>query len=175
MLGGGKFANGAVSATFVVMFNHWVHVGFNDKQLKMMFSVYRKSVDYYATPKAFYESIGGPLGIWAAETPEEFKNTCAARLSKALNYSDFEIPKGTPETYLGGDGKYYFIQAKAMKIYLSNKVWGNSVQAESIYHVKNAVIFQTGFSRGVTGHLDVVYRGNTASYHSYNTSTYYWH
>ncbi len=63
------------------------------------------------------------MGEWAANSPELFGNTCAARLSKALNYSNFEIPAGTSGAYLGGDGKYYFINAQKMADYLSkNKV-----------------------------------------------------
>jgi hypothetical protein len=140
-----------------------------------MYNVYKKSVEDYSTPDELYKSIGGPLGDWAAKSPEEFQNTCAARLSKALNYGGFEIPEGTPGAYLGGDGKYYFINAKEMSTYLSNtKVWGMPNSVRNYSHVRNAVVFQTGFSGGVTGHLDVVYRGIPAHY-IHNNKTYYWH
>ncbi|PJB57803.1 MAG: hypothetical protein CO098_10705, partial [Bacteroidetes bacterium CG_4_9_14_3_um_filter_41_19] len=177
-LGGGKFANGAVTGAFVGLFNHGMHLeeeAFNEEQLKKMYGVYRKSVKDFRDPADFYESIGGPLGDWAAKSPNEFQNTCAARLSKALNYSGFEIPEGTPATYLGGDGKYYFINAKAMSKYLSGaKVWGQPAKAGTGSQITNAVIFQTGFSGGVTGHLDVIYQGEAASGHAYKTTTFYW-
>jgi hypothetical protein len=173
---GGNFWDGARNGAISAGLNHFAHKAFYDAKLKKMYDVYRKSVDDYGSPEEFYKSIGGPLSEWAANAPDEFNNTCAARLSKALNYSGLEIPKGTPEAYIGGDGKYYFINAKAMDTYLSNtKVWGLPVQAKSIFHVKNAVIYQTGFSGGVTGHLDIIYRSNSASYHFYKTTTYYWH
>jgi hypothetical protein len=139
-----------------------------------MYNVYEQSVKDYKDASEFYKSIGGPLGNWAAESPEQFENTCAARMSKALNYSGFEIPEGTPGTYQGGDGKSYFIHAKTMSIYLSSgKVWGLPNQT-NISNVKNAVVYQNGFGGGVSGHLDVIYRGQPA-HHVYSTTTHYWH
>ena len=174
-LGGGKFTNGAMTGAFTMMFNHLMHQKFTDKQLKKIYEAYRNDVEDYKTPKSFYKHIGGPLGEWAENSPEEFGNTCAARLSRALNYSGFEIPKGTAGAYLGGDGKYYFINAKQMANYLSkDTVWGTPTLLGNNQTVKNAVIFQTGFAGGVTGHLDVVYRGQ-AAHEIYDTKTYYWH
>lgn len=174
-LAGGNFWEGFGRGLIVSGLNHIAHQAFYDSQLKKMYNVLKKSAQDYQTADEFYESIGGDLGDWAAKSPEQFRNTCAARLSKALNYGGFEIPRGTSETYLGGDGKYYFINAKSMYNYLSNaKVWGKPVQAASISKVKNAVIFQTGFSGGTSGHLDIIYRGMPAN-HSYPKTTYYWH
>lgn len=68
--------------------------------------------------------FGGEIAEMARESPEDFQNTCAARLSKALNYAGFKIPKGTAHTFLGGDGNYYFLQAKAMADYISKRLWG---------------------------------------------------
>ncbi len=139
-----------------------------------MYRVYKESVENYSEAAEFYNSIGGPLGDWAAKEPQEFQNTCAARLSKALNYGGFRIPKGTPGTYLGADGNSYFIQAKAMSTYLSsNKIWGipRSVNPNNL---RNAVFFQNGFSGGVSGHLDIIYRGVPAN-HIYPAPTVYWH
>ena len=172
---GGNFWDGARNGAISAGLNHFAHKAFYDAQLKKMYNVYKKSVEDYPTPEEFYKSIGGPLGDWAAESPEQFENTCAARLSMALNYGGFEIPEGTSGAYLGGDGKYYFINAKAMSTYLSNtKVWGMPNQARSYSNVRNAVISQTGFTGGVTGHLDIIYRGMPAN-HIYQTTTFYWH
>ena len=172
---GGNFWDGARNGAISAGLNHFAHQAFYDAQLKKMYNVYKKSVEDYPTADAFYEYIGGPLGNWAGESPAQFQNTCAARLSNALNYGGFEIPEGTAGTYLGGDGKYYFINAKAMTTYLSNtKVWGMPTQARNYSNVRNAVISQTGFTGGVTGHLDIIYRGTPAN-HIYQTTTFYWH
>lgn len=174
---GGEFWRGAIIGGTVAGLNHAMHQiqnKFSDAQLKKMYEVYKKSVEEYATPSEFYESIGGPLGEWAKRAPDDFQNTCAARLSKALNYGGFEIPKNVPGVYLGGDGKYYFINAKAMANYLSkNKVWGAPIPVKQ-GKLYNGVFFQTGFTGGVTGHLDIMFRGLPAN-HIYETTTFYWH
>jgi RHS repeat-associated protein len=177
-LSGGNFWSGAAQAGLVAGFNHVAHQAlqkFSDAQLKKMFNRLSERADQYKSATEFYESIGGPLGDWAKQSPEQFTNTCAARLSDALNYSGFDIPAGTPGTYTGGDGKFYFIQAKQMVAYLSKgNVWGEAKAIQNISRVKNAVIFQTGFSGGITGHLDIIYRGIPA-HNAYDTKTVYWH
>lgn len=76
---------------------------------------------------------------------------------------------------MGGDGKYYFIRADQMYNYLSRtKVWGSPILLKPNYVLKNAVYYQGGFTAGVTGHLDIMYRGISA-HHYYQTTTYYWH
>lgn len=171
-LGGGKFANGAITGAFSMMFNDMMHKHFTDKQLKEIFDVYTDDAENYKSPASFYEYIGGPLGEWAKKNPEQFQNTCAARLSRALNYGGFEIPKGVAGTYKGGDGKYYFINAKQMESYLS-KIWSSPTLQPNDQKIKSGVIFQTGFAHGVTGHLDVVYDGKSA-HKMYSTTTYVW-
>ena len=177
-LTGGNFWQGAGTGAIVAGMNHLGHMvknKFYDAKLKKMYDVYKKTVDDFPSAQDFYDSIGGPLGDWAAKSPGEFENTCAARLSKSLNYGGFEIPKGTPATYLGGDGKSYFINAKAMSNYLSkNTVWGTPRSVSNYLHLKNAVFYQSDFGGGVTGHLDIIYRGN-AAHHIYPNPTKYWH
>lgn len=138
-----------------------------------MYEAYKDSYKQNEYSQSFYNEIGGPLGEWAAENPEYFQNTCACRLSKAMNYNGFKIKKGTPNTYLGGDGNYYFVNAKAMQAYLSKR-WGEPRLFKKGNILKNAVYFQSGFSGGVSGHLDIMYRGK-AAHKFYNKPTYYWH
>lgn len=171
-LTGGNFWEGFTNGIINAGLNH-LQLAFTDSQLKKMFETYQKSYEQYDSPELFYKSIGGPLGEWAAESPEHFQNSCAARLSKAMNYNGFEIKKGTPNTYLGGDGKYYFVNAKAMQTYLSKK-WGTPRLLKNGQILKNGIFFQTGFPGGVTGHLDIMFR-KTAAHAFYNKTTYYWH
>jgi RHS repeat-associated protein len=177
-LSGGDFWQGAAIGLMNAGLNHLqqgVQNKFFDSQLKKMYKIYEQSVKDSGEPADFYSSIGGPLGKWAAESPQDFGNTCAARLSKALNYGGFEIPKGTPATYLGGDGKSYFIHAKAMSKYLSgSKMWGTP-RSVNPANLRNAVYFQTGFEGGVSGHLDIMYRGKYAHDLYPGKPTIYWH
>ena len=55
-----------------------------------------------------------------------------------------------------------------MSSYLSgSKMWGapRPINSQSL---RNAVFFQTGFGGGVSGHLDIIYRGVPA-HEIYNT------
>ena len=99
------------------------------------------------------------VGLQIRPNGEGFDNACAARMSYALNYAGLEIPRGTKEAYLGGDGKYYFINAREMKNYLT-KIWGKPKNiGNRINMISNAVFFQSGpdFNPKVSGHVDVIY------------------
>lgn len=101
-----------------------------------------------------------------------FRNTCAAKLSYALNYSGFEIPKNTPYTYLGEDNKYYFINAGKMIKYLNENFKRSDLKTYKIKNVYNSIIFQEIYSKGVSGHVDVIFNKKSASgyYYDYETN-----
>ncbi|MCU7614375.1 type VI secretion system amidase effector protein Tae4 [Chryseobacterium sp. GMJ5] len=64
----------------------------------------------YDTPDKMYSSVGGmPYSIYLSSGNE---NTCALRISKALNYSGVTIPNIPNKTFKGNDNKYYFLSAK---------------------------------------------------------------
>lgn len=63
--------------------------------------------------------IGGDVKAAYDKYPELSRGYCALKLSRALNYSGVNIPKitttaGNPGTVAGADGKYYFLNAKAL-------------------------------------------------------------
>jgi hypothetical protein len=63
--------------------------------------------------------IGGPVQQAYNDYPSLSRGYCALKVSRALNYSGISIPQitttsGNPGTILGGDGKYYFLNAKAL-------------------------------------------------------------
>lgn len=65
----------------------------------------------YITPSQMFNSVGGmPLSIYNAN-PILNGNTCALRVSKALNYSNVIIPNIPGKTFKGKDDKYYFLGA----------------------------------------------------------------
>jgi hypothetical protein len=67
----------------------------------------------YVTPSAMWNSVGGEALNLYNSNPALYKNTCALRVSKALNYSGVSITAG-PDRYEGADGKYYFISCEAL-------------------------------------------------------------
>jgi hypothetical protein len=68
----------------------------------------KRSDPLYDTPAKLYASIGGDV----LSHTNAYSNTCAARVSKALNYSGVTIPNISEKTYQGSDGKYYFLGAE---------------------------------------------------------------
>jgi len=54
-----------------------------------------------------YKMIGGEVQKIAGNEP----NACAARWSRAMNYSGVAIPHIPGKTFSGADGKYYFLMA----------------------------------------------------------------
>ena len=61
----------------------------------------------YYTKSQVWALIGGEVGTIV----DSSANTCAARVSRALNYSGVIIPHIPMQTFQGSDGKYYFLMA----------------------------------------------------------------
>ncbi|MDR0181436.1 T6SS effector amidase Tae4 family protein [Lysobacter arvi] len=64
-----------------------------------------------------WELVGGPLAKEAQGNPN-YTNSCAARVSYALNKSGAPIPRSTPGAESGADGLYYLIRARDMNAHL---------------------------------------------------------
>jgi hypothetical protein len=76
-------------------------------------------------PGDIYRLIGGtPLAIYLNDSIAN-GNACAARLSRALLYSGITIPSIPTKTFMGSDGKYYFLSAAAMFDWMS-KTFGST-------------------------------------------------
>ena len=155
-IGGGKFANGAMTAAFQMMYNHLSHQGPTIKQLKKIDAIYRKSLEDYPSPQDFYRSVGLP----------EYANGRAARLSYALNESGTKtIPYIKGQTRKGSDGKNYFMLAKDMRNWF-HKIWGTP----RVFHfgngaiLKNGIVAQSGFDPPITGHVEYFFMGHDGHY-----------
>lgn len=163
-MGGGKFANGAITSAFAYTFNEAMHNGPTQKQLKQIDEIYRKSLFENSTPQDFYRSIGLP----------EYDNACAARLSYALNKSGIKIPSLSGLTRKGTDGNNYFMFAKDMGAWFQQK-WGvpRIYTNPQKYTLKNGVVFQSGFSGGITGHVEYFYLGRDGHSNGAGARDYY--
>lgn len=76
-----------------------------------------------------YSFIGGEVGQLRFSDPNHIENTCALKVSRALNYSGVVIPEitkpnGTKLTIKGADNKYYFLNSKALNLWM-RKTFGN--------------------------------------------------
>ena len=69
-----------------------------------------------------FNSVGGSVAnLYSGPST----NTCAIRLSKALNYSGVSIPYIPGQTYKGADDKYYFKAAYQLNIWM-RKTFGTN-------------------------------------------------
>lgn len=159
-IGGGKFASGAMTAAFQMMYNEQLHRGPYMSDLKKIDEKYRQSMEDYPLPQELYRELGFP----------EYENGCAMRMSYALNKSGvLKIPYIKGQTQKGNDGNYYFMFAKDMDAWLSQRrVWGNPrVYTNTSKSVPmNGVVSQTGFS-AATGHVEYLYHGHDGGGHAY--------
>jgi len=177
---GGDFLQGAIQGMTIGLFNHQAHERkLYDRQLKKIYKAYLKTSwrvknGYWEIIPAneLCESIGGEL----MTIKDAVENSCAIRLSAALNAAGYDTPNidGTME---GKDGKGYFIKAEDLNNYLSSKI--SPVKLTNVIsnpsHAKNGLIYmypgKEWQSQCITGHVDVVYRGIWAS-HAYNADYY---
>jgi hypothetical protein len=65
------------------------------------------------------QTVGGAVQTAYNQYPSLSRGYCALKVSRALNYSGVNIPQitttsGNPGTIQGSDGKYYFLNAKAL-------------------------------------------------------------
>jgi hypothetical protein len=174
-----SFSQGLLSGIFIGAFNHAAEHSFTayitDKQLKNIYENYPKGDEddpNYVSRDELFKKIGGPLQEWYEKDPSNLSNTCALRLSYALNKSGYLIPKGK-STYQGADGLNYYILASNMKIHLGNILGaGKSLGRKGV--LKNALYYQTGFSQGISGHVDVMFREKAGSNFYNGMQTTYW-
>ncbi len=169
-IGGGKFANGALTASFSYLFNDVAH------RWTMTLLDIREIWHYYhdvasVEPLDFYtDYIKGDIGKNAKKYPKYYQHACAAKLSYALNKAGFTIDD-VSGAYVGGDGVRYFIRADEMKEYLNVKL-GQCVKKDG--SVPFGIFCQDGFSGGITGHMDVMFKQQPAQAKYENKPTYYW-
>ena len=173
---GGDFLQGAMQGLSIGLLNHQIHERkLYDRQLEKIYKAYLdtswqvKDGSWKIVPaNELCENIGGEL----LAIKDEVQNSCAIRLSAALNAAGYNIPNidGTIE---GKDGKGYFLKAIDLNKYLSSKI--SPVKLTNIIsnpdHAKNGLIYmypgKEWQSQGITGHVDVIYRTKWAS-HVYN-------
>ena len=177
---GGDFLQGAMEGLSISLVNHRAHERkLYDRQLKKIYNAYletswRLKNGYYEiiSAKELCESIGGEL----AEVSDEVNNSCAIRLSAALNAAGYDIPN-IEGTMKGKDQKGYFLKAEDLNRYLRSNT--SPVRLICVIsnpnNAKNGLIYmfpgKEWRSQGITGHVDVIYRRIWAS-HAYYKDYY---
>lgn len=168
-LGGGNFANGAMTAAFAFLFNHVLHTN-QLNRIKRLYQAYRR-LNVLAANKLLPASdvcsrIGGEIAANCIKYG--YEHVCAIRLSYAMNYAGMEIPEITSTngfkygTLKGGDGKNYLINAADMNLYISQTMDGSISVGNLHSSVINGIVYQNGF-QNVSGHVDVVWQRKWAT------------
>ena len=173
---GGDFLQGAIQGLSIGLLNHEAHERkLYDRQLNKIYKAYlktswKKKGEYWelVSAKELCENIGGEL----TAIKDAVENSCAIRVSAALNEAGYDIPniEGTLE---GKDSKGYFLKASDLNKYLNSKsspvrlnyVLSNPNSARNgLIYMFPGIVWQ---NQGITGHIDIVFRGKWASHKFY--------
>lgn len=93
-----------------------------------------------------YSSLGGDIANYYVD---ETTNTCAIRLSKALNYSGVIIPHLPGQTFIGADNKYYFKAAYELNKWM-RKTFGTNDGDQTTPYNPNHILY-TATDAGING------------------------
>lgn len=120
----------------------------------------------YDTPEKMYNSIGGDVATLYSGPNT---NTCAIRLSKALNYSGVIIPNIPGQTYKGADNKYYFKAAYQINIWMRKTFGTNPATSTTPLNTNHYSYNQT--QAGVNGvNLPGLLNGKKGIYSIYSSN-----
>lgn len=154
----------------------------SDADLEKIYAAYPKgdpNNPNYVSRDDLYKKIGGAIyddyiqnGYNAdGSVNKDYANTCALRMSYALNKAGYAINK-TTGTYEGAKGLNYFYTVEYMKPYLMNTYNFTQLTSGSI---RNALIIQTNCGWiDASGHIDIMFRGRAGSeFHNECSTNFY--
>jgi len=164
-IGGGKFANGAITGAFAVMFNDLMHsIKFKNINYKIVVKELQKLYDNYdeTTNPMLYKNMGGQIYSEVyLQYPDRTKNACTLKLCLALEKAGFYIPANTPNTLKAKNGRYYFVSAQYMFDYLKKEYKQYYHSFTNYQHMRvqmsHGIYFQSGAFRDATGHIDAMW------------------
>ena len=165
-LGGGKFANGAITGAFHIMFNDMAHsIKFKHINWKKVVIELRKLYKKYNEDNNpdLYRMQGGEIYKKVyMECPDRTRNACALKLCIALEKAGFFFSKEIPNTFKAANGHYYFVSAKYFNNYLSeklNNLGATRAKGYDNYYVGTGIVYQSGNTGSASGHIDAMYKG----------------
>lgn len=144
---------------------HCGRVNIKISTIRKIWNAYPKK-SKYSTHKEIYALIGGYLKKWYDECKSypsydirysSLDNTCAVRMSRALNYCGLAIPEIKGKTYKGGDNMNYFIKVIDIRDHLK-KVFKNKPLKKVARKNELEVIFiesECGWN-DASGHVDIL-------------------
>ena len=160
-LGGGKFANGAVTGAFSMMFNDLMH-SLGSKRIEKIFREYLMAsfdeTDKWISGSKLAMNVGGEVYESLKDIPAGKLNSCALRLSVALNNAGVSLAYEQGVTLKGADGKNYIVNAAKLYGRLRRIFYGNIKTYTHQSKVPSGVPFIDGHYFGnASGHVDIVH------------------
>jgi len=101
-------------------------------------NAYPKKADgiTFMTGVDLFPLVGGAVYQAYLDYPVAIRGACALKVSRALNYSGVAIPN-TPSTLMGDDGKYYFVNAKALNEWMRKTFGTNPATSTTPYNANH--------------------------------------
>jgi hypothetical protein len=174
-IAGGSFADGFRQGVITSGLNHAMNHMAQEIKIRNVIKELEKNYPKHSKYRTneLYELIGGPLLDWYNETqtnndPNDdlsLCNTCAVRISRALNYTKgLEIPAKPGngiETFKGGDGLNYIINATHMAKYLTENFGKKSFYKGTEFTPRNGIIamYSSNSKNARVNHVDLVVKG----------------
>lgn len=164
-LGGGKFANGAITGAFSIMFNDMMHsIKFKNINWKRVLIELRKLYNKYdeTNNPELYRMQGGEIYKEVyMEHPERTRNACALKLCIALEKAGFFFSEKVTNSLKAANGHYYFVSAEFFNDYLNSLYKENVINRVGYDKFVNGtgIFFQSGNFESATGHIDMMYKG----------------
>ena len=120
----------------------------------------------YMPANEVYNLVGGVMWQNYSNGIAGWRNACAIRASRALNYSGKPIGNAASSNiYQGGDGKNYIVQAKAFNTYMQKK-FGNPTYTLNAAQINNDPQKIVDFLKGKNGIYSMVTSAGTFSGHA---------
>lgn len=111
-----------------------------------------------ASSEAVYNMIGGRVLLNHQNQPDKYQNSCALRMSRALNYSGHAIPFEKDVTGSGSDKKWYFYTVENVSRFIRTTFGApdkTKVTKADVTLKKGIILFQTCGWDDATGHVDL--------------------
>ena len=164
-MGGGKFANCAITGAFNIMFNDMMHsIKFKNINWKRVVKELRNLYNEYdeTNNPELYRMQGGEIYKEVyLKFPERTKNACALKLCIALEKAGFFLSEKVTNSLKAANGRYYFVSAEYFNNYLNSLYRDNIISRVGYDKFANGtgVFYQSGNFENVTGHIDAMYKG----------------
>lgn len=165
-IGGGKFANGAITGAFAFLFNDVMHsIKFKDINWRKVVRNLQNLYDEYDESRnpELYNKMGGQLKSEVYDKARSrASNACALKLCIALEKAGFYIPDGT-KSLKASNGKNYFVSAGYFFEFLESQYKSYSHRFNTIedmnVKMNSGIFFQHGNWKNpsITGHIDAMY------------------